>query len=96
MQCPILILDEATSGVDDTMDAAVQRVIREEFSHATILVVAHRLLTVADFDNVLVMDGGVVVELGPPAVLMAKRGVFWDMVQQSGDSKRIKLAIKKP
>ncbi|XWW92084.1 hypothetical protein V2A60_000006 [Cordyceps javanica] len=93
-QCPVLILDEATSGVDATMDAFVQRTIREEFSHATILVVAHRLITVADFDDILVMSGGEVAELGPPAELMAKRGVFWDMVQQSGDSEQIELAMK--
>lgn len=94
-QCPILILDEATSGVDDGLDAVVQRVVREEFSHATILVVAHRLITVADFDNVLVMDAGKIAELGPPSMLIAKCGIFWDMVQQSGDIERIKLAMKK-
>ncbi|PQK14607.1 hypothetical protein BB8028_0005g01380 [Beauveria bassiana] len=74
VRCPILILDEATSGVDDATDAAVQRVLREEFSHATILVVAHRLLTVADFDSILVMRDGKVAEMGPPRALMARRG----------------------
>ncbi|KAM3511633.1 hypothetical protein MY11210_004717 [Beauveria gryllotalpidicola] len=95
VRCPILILDEATSGVDDATDAAVQRVIREEFSHATILVVAHRLLTVADFDSILVMRDGKVAEIGPPTALMAKRGLFWDMVQQSGDCERVKQAMVK-
>ncbi|KAM0743899.1 hypothetical protein ACQRIT_001213 [Beauveria bassiana] len=94
VRCPILILDEATSGVDDATDAAVQRVLREEFSHATILVVAHRLL-MADFDSVLVMRGGKVAEMGPPRALMARRGLFWDMVQQSGDCERVMQAMRK-
>ncbi|KAF1734922.1 ATP-dependent bile acid permease [Beauveria bassiana] len=95
VRCPILILDEATSGVDDATDAAVQRVLREEFSHATILVVAHRLLTVADFDSILVMRDGKVAEMGPPRALMARRGLFWDMLQQSGDSERVMQAMRK-
>ncbi|KAM3500858.1 hypothetical protein MY10362_006040 [Beauveria mimosiformis] len=72
VRCPILIVDEATSGGHDATDAAVQRVLREEFSHATILVVAHRLLTVADFDSILVMRDGKVAEIGPPRALTAK------------------------
>ena len=92
-KCPILILDEATSAVDGAVDAAIQQLIREEFHDATILVVAHRLLTVADFDNVLVMSDGQVAEFGPPAQLMAKQGLFWDMVQNSGDADRIKSAM---
>ncbi|KAM3474997.1 hypothetical protein MY5147_003980 [Beauveria neobassiana] len=95
VRCPILILDEATSGVDDATDAAVQRVLREEFSHATILVVAHRLLTVADFDSILVMRDGKVAEMGPPRALMARRGLFWDIVRQSGDCERVMQAMRK-
>lgn len=93
-KCPFLILDEATSAVDDAVDAAIQQVIRKEFREATILVVAHRLLTVADFDNVLVLSDGEVAEFGPPTQLMAKRGLFWDMVQKSGDADRTNLAMK--
>ncbi len=93
-KCPILILDEATSAVDGAVDAAIQQVIRDEFNDATILVVAHRLLTVADFDNVLVMSDGEVAEFGPPVQLMANQGLFWDMVQKSGDAGRIELAMK--
>ncbi|EGX88534.1 ABC bile acid transporter, putative [Cordyceps militaris CM01] len=94
VESPIVLLDEATSGVDDATDAAVQSVIRQEFSQSTIIVVAHRLLTVADFDRVLVMRDGEVVEFGPPATLMARRGLFWDMVQKSGDTERITLAMQ--
>lgn len=94
IQCPVLILDEATSAVDSAVDAAIQQIIREEFQSSTILVVAHRLLTVADFDNILVLSDGEVAEFGPPAELMAKQGLFWDMVQKSGDAERIKCSVK--
>lgn len=92
-QCRILILDEATSAVDAATDAAIQQVIRDEFSEATIIVVAHRLLTVADFDALLVMSNGEMAESGSPIELLNKNGVFADMVQQSGDAAVIKAAI---
>ena len=87
-QCKMLILDEATSSVDKETDEAVQRVIRDEFTAATTVVVAHRLATVADFDAVLVMSKGQRVEYGAPRELM-RGGVFRDMVMQSGDMDRI-------
>ncbi|OAR00883.1 hypothetical protein LLEC1_07344 [Akanthomyces lecanii] len=89
----IVILDEATSAVDKATDAMVQQVIRREFAESTIIVVAHRLATVADFDKILVLDEGAAVEFGSPADLMEKQGVFWDMVNQSGDAQNVRRAI---
>ncbi|RFU80780.1 abc bile acid transporter [Trichoderma arundinaceum] len=93
-RCRILILDEATSAVDGATDAMIQQVIREEFAYATILVVAHRLLTVADSDAILVLQNGEMAEFGSPAELMAKEGVFWDMVRHSGDAEKIARMIQ--
>ncbi|KAJ6780358.1 hypothetical protein PWT90_06553 [Aphanocladium album] len=93
VQCPILVLDEGTSAIDDGADAAIQRVIRQDFRDSTILVVAHRLLTVADFDNILVMSDGEVAEFGSPTELMARKGIFWDMVQKSGDVDQINTVM---
>ncbi|KAM3542043.1 hypothetical protein ARSEF1564_005075 [Beauveria bassiana] len=69
----ILILDEATSGVDHATETAIQEVIRENFRDMTVLVVAHKLLTVADFDKILVLSQGEVVEHGAPQQLLASK-----------------------
>ncbi|KAM3462428.1 hypothetical protein NHJ6243_004177 [Beauveria neobassiana] len=90
----ILILDEATSGVDHATETAIQEVIRENFRDMTVLVVAHKLLTVADFDKILVLSQGEVVEHGAPQQLLASKGNFWNMVEQSEDSARIKDVIR--
>lgn len=68
----IVVLDEATSAVDRATDAAIQASLRREFAATgcTVLVVAHRLSTVADFDRLLVLEGGRVAEIGTPAELL--------------------------
>lgn len=90
----IVILDEATSAVDKATDAMVQQVIRREFAKSTIIVVAHRLATLADFNKILVLDEGTAVEFGSPADLVQRKGVFWDMVNQSGDAQNVRRAIE--
>ena len=65
----ILVFDEATSAVDEALDAAVQRAIRRTFRDATVVCIAHRINTISDYDRVLVLDDGEVVEDGVPAVL---------------------------
>ena len=90
----ILVMDEATSAVDMATDTLIQRTIRYEFHDATLLVIAHRLSTVADFDQILVMKEGAVVEYGAPADLwrlgqQAGNGEFWTLVKESGESRRV-------
>lgn len=90
----LLILDEATSAVDMVTDALIQRSIREEFANTTLLVVAHRLSTVADFDRILVMRDGVAAEFGSPKELLGlEDGVFRDMVKQSGEQEELEKII---
>lgn len=57
-RCNIIIMDEATASVDVETDSVIQRNIRLNFSHATVLTIAHRLNTIMDSDKVLVMDDG--------------------------------------
>nr|POE93191.1 atp-dependent bile acid permease [Quercus suber] len=81
----IIVLDEATSAVDMETDALIQRSIRKEFGESTLLVVAHRLSTVADFDKILVLSSGKVAEYDSPSVLAKHRAAFWRMLNDSGE-----------
>lgn len=89
----IMVLDEATSAVDMATDVLIQRSIREEFGDSTLVVIAHRLSTIADFDKILVMSDGKAVEYDTPRNLLANRGAFWEMVEQSGDRDRLEESI---
>ncbi|KAK6922356.1 ABC transporter-like, ATP-binding domain [Dillenia turbinata] len=66
----ILVLDEATASVDTATDNVIQRTIREETSHCTVMTVAHRIPTVIDNDLVLVLDDGKIVEYDAPSQLL--------------------------
>ena len=88
-----MVLDEATSAVDMATDVLIQRSIREEFQDSTLLVIAHRLSTISDFDKILVMSDGLAAEFDTPKALMEKKGVFWEMVQQSGERRRLEVDI---
>jgi ABC-type multidrug transport system fused ATPase/permease subunit len=92
----LLLLDEATSAVDKKTDTLIQRSIREEFANTTLLVVAHRLSTVADFDRILVMKDGVAAEFGSPKELLGiEDGVFKGMVAQSGEKEELEKMVEK-
>ena len=69
-ECKVVLLDEATSSVDAGTDRVVQAVLRAEFHGHTIVSVAHRLETVMDADQVVVLDQGQVVEVGEPGLLL--------------------------
>ena len=73
-RCCIIIMDEATASVDVETDAVIQRAIRSDFDHATVLTIAHRLNTIMDSDKVLVMDDGKVGEYDTPTELLQKSG----------------------
>ena len=92
----LLVLDEATSAVDMETDFLIQRSIREEFQGSTLLVIAHRLSSIVDFDRVLVMAEGKGVEFGSPKELMAKdEGVFRGLVVESGEKARLMEVIER-
>ncbi|KAH7314785.1 hypothetical protein KP509_21G019800 [Ceratopteris richardii] len=68
----ILFLDEATASVDAQTDRVIQELIREQFQNCTVVSIAHRIPTVMDSDEVLVMDAGRVKEFDSPSALLAK------------------------
>jgi len=64
------------ASVDKQTDAQMQQIIREEFKGRTIIMIAHRLHTLMDFDKIVVLDQGSVVEVGAPKELLAQGGAF--------------------
>ncbi|KAL9978313.1 hypothetical protein ACROYT_G015813 [Oculina patagonica] len=82
----IIIMDEATANVDFKTDRLIQDVIRDKFKDSTVLTIAHRLNTIMDYDKVLVLDGGRVVEFDKPQVLIGKGGLFAEMVKSQNQS----------
>lgn len=70
----ILLLDEVSSNVDQETDRAMQRIILEEFACYTIVMISHRLEMVMNFDTVVVMEKGSVIEHGEPKVLVNREG----------------------
>ncbi|VEU33619.1 unnamed protein product [Pseudo-nitzschia multistriata] len=77
----IVIMDEATAAVDADTDARIQKVMRSEFADATCITIAHRINTIMDSDFILVMDKGQAAEFDTPKNLIAKGGMFRDLVQ---------------
>ena len=73
---PLLLLDEATSALDTESERLVQEAIDRLMRHRTVLVVAHRLATVLDADQILVLDGGRLVERGNHSSLLAENGLY--------------------
>ncbi|XP_073071626.1 ATP-binding cassette sub-family C member 6 isoform X3 [Manis javanica] len=80
----ILILDEATAAVDPGTELQMQAALRSWFAQCTVLLIAHRLRSVMDCARVLVMDKGQVAESGSPAQLLAQKGLFYRLAQESG------------
>ncbi|VDD89289.1 unnamed protein product [Enterobius vermicularis] len=76
----VLVLDEATAAVDLATDALIQETIRKEFKTATVLTIAHRLNTILDYDRVMVLDKGRIIEFdSPQSLLAAQNSVFHSM-----------------
>ena len=85
----ILLLDEATSALDSRTEQDIQLALRAVSRHRTTLVIAHRLSTVVDADEIIVLDDGRVVERGTHAQLLAKGGMFarmWALQAEQDDA----------
>lgn len=74
----------------------IQQTIREEFAGAIVITIAHRLKTVLDYDRILVLGHGEILEFDTPRALLSKQGgVFREMCRASADWKEILAAVEK-
>jgi ATP-binding cassette subfamily C (CFTR/MRP) protein 4 len=73
----IIILDETMANIDFRSDDLIQATVRWRFKNCTIITIAHRLLTVMDSDEILVMDSGQIVEFDHPYNLLQNSNVFF-------------------
>ena len=91
---PILILDEATSALDSRTERGIQAALKAIARGRTTIVIAHRLSTVVDADEIIVIDDGRIVERGTHETLLARRGMYADMWsrQKEVDEVRERLA----
>ncbi|KAJ7091060.1 multidrug resistance-associated ABC transporter [Mycena epipterygia] len=91
----VVVMDEATSSVDFATDAKIQKAIREEFTDSLLITVAHRLKTIIDYDRLVVLDHGKVVEFDTPYSLIQKEGgVFRSMCLKSGSFGELEAAAR--
>jgi ABC-type multidrug transport system fused ATPase/permease subunit len=81
MMAQVIVMDEATASVDVDTDTLIQQTIRQSFADQTLFVIAHRLITVADADRVMVLDSGRCVEYDHPLRLIDSGGRFADFVR---------------
>src|SRR6478735_8678092 len=92
---PIVIFDEATSALDSANERAIQAELKSAAQNKTTLLIAHRLSTVIDAHEILVMDAGRIVERGTHAQLLARGGRYaqmWTLQQQSGEGAELARA----
>ncbi|NXT66265.1 MRP1 protein, partial [Chaetops frenatus] len=80
----ILILDEATAAVDLETDVQIQSMLRTQFRDSTVLTIAHRVNTVLDCDRILVLENGRIAEFDTPEHLIAQKGLFYRLMEESG------------
>ncbi len=78
---PIVLLDEATASLDVENESKIQQSISELVQNKTVIIIAHRMRTIANADKVVVLQNGQVVEAGSPAELKAKGGLFSKMLK---------------
>ncbi|MEH6582336.1 MAG: ABC transporter ATP-binding protein [Halioglobus sp.] len=78
----VVMLDEATSSVDSVTEQLIQKAIDHVFEEKTVIAIAHRLSTIQHSDEILVLDGGAIIERGTHSTLMVKAGFYANLVQQ--------------
>ena len=83
---PVILLDEATASLNVENETAVQAALSGLIKDKTVLIIAHRMRTVMNADQIVLLSGGRVVEMGSPAELLKKNGLFRHMAQLQSES----------
>eukprot|EP01125_Pyxidicula_operculata_P021279 TRINITY_DN812_c2_g1_i1.p1 TRINITY_DN812_c2_g1~~TRINITY_DN812_c2_g1_i1.p1 ORF type:complete len:1539 (-),score=311.37 TRINITY_DN812_c2_g1_i1:20-4636(-) len=92
----IIVMDEATASIDFETDMLIQKTIRTEFKHATVLTIAHRINTILDSNRVLVLDQGKIVEFDAPQKLIQNQSsIFASLVKESEEQTKMALRDSK-
>ncbi|MDR2514046.1 MAG: ABC transporter ATP-binding protein/permease [Christensenellaceae bacterium] len=86
--CPVLVFDDSLSAVDTKTDARIRAALARHRGKATLILISHRVTTLMAADQILVLDGGRVAELGSHEELLARGGIYrsvWDLQMQGGE-----------
>ena len=90
---PVILLDEATASLDVENESAVQDALSRLLQGRTVLVIAHRMRTVAGADHIVVLENGRVAQQGTPEELMEQGGLYRRMVELQKETARWKLGV---
>ena len=85
---PVMVFDDSLSAVDTQTDAQIRAALAQDLQGATTIIISHRITTLLDCDNILVLDHGKVLELGSPQALLQQNGLFrqiYDMQMSIGE-----------
>jgi ATP-binding cassette subfamily B protein len=80
---PIILMDEATSSVDSVTESWIQQAIFRIFEHKTVIIVAHRLSTIAAADQILALRSGRIIERGDHRALLEQNGYYAELVRSA-------------
>lgn len=84
----ILILDDSTSAVDTKTDAMIRKALREEIPETTKIIIAQRTSSLEDADQIIVLDGGGIIEQGTHNELLSNKGIYYEVYQSQTNGKR--------
>ena len=75
-QAPIMVFDDSLSAVDAETDATIRARLKNSTGESTVILIAHRITTLMDADEIIVLDNGRIAEMGTHRTLMEKNGIY--------------------
>ena len=91
MHAPIILLDEATASLDAENETQIQTALSQLMKNKTVLMIAHRMRTISDADNIVVLKDGIVAEHGTPDELIRQNGIYRNMLDKQQKSAEWKM-----